>query len=68
MKLAQSGQIQRRDRVIVISTASGLKFPDFKIGYHERSLEGVESQYANSPVELDPDYDDIRRTIDQLIN
>ena len=68
MKLAQSGQIQRRDRVIVISTASGLKFPDFKIGYHERILEGVESQYANSPVELDPDYDDIRRTIDQLIN
>ncbi len=68
MKLAQSGQIQRRDRVIVISTASGLKFPDFKIGYHERSLEGVESQYANSPGELDPDYDDIRRTIDQLIN
>ena len=68
MKLAQSGQIQRRDRVIVISTASGLKFPDFKIGYHERSLEGVESQYANSPVELAPDYDDIRRTIDQLIN
>ena len=68
MKLAQSGQIQRRDRVIVISTASGLKFPDFKIGYHERSLEGVESQYANSPVELDPDYDNIRRTIDQLIN
>ena len=68
MKLAQSGQIQRRDRVIVISTASGLKFPDFKIGYHEKTLEGVESQYANSPVELDPDYDDIRRTIDQLIN
>ena len=68
MKLAQSGQIQRRDRVIVISTASGLKFPDFKIGYHERSLEGVESQYANSPVALDPNYDDIRRTIDQLIN
>ena len=68
MKLAQSGQIQRRDRVIVISTASGLKFPDFKIGYHEKTLEGVESQYANSPVALDPDYDDIRRTIDQLIN
>ena len=68
MKLAQSGQIQRRDRVIVISTASGLKFPDFKVGYHEKTLEGVESQYANSPVALDPDYDDIRRTIDQLIN
>ena len=68
MKLAQSGQIQRRDRVIVISTASGLKFPDFKIGYHEKTLEGVESQYANSPVALDPNYDDIRRTIDQLIN
>ena len=68
MKLAQSGQIQRRDRVVVISTASGLKFPDFKIGYHEKTLEGVESQYANSPVALAPDYDDIRRTIDQLIN
>jgi len=68
LKLTKDGRIQRQDRVIVISTASGLKFPDFKIGYHEKTLDNIESQYANSPVEIDPDYDDIRRTIDQLIN
>ena len=52
LKLVARGEIQRDDRVVVLSTASGLKFIDFKIGYHGRTLPGVESLLANSPVEL----------------
>src|SRR5439155_804347 len=36
LKLVESGQIAHDDRVIVISTANGLKFPDWKIAYHHR--------------------------------
>src|SRR5215472_16562454 len=35
IKLAARGVIEKRHRVIVISTASGLKFTDFKVRYHE---------------------------------
>ncbi|MYI93006.1 threonine synthase, partial [Candidatus Poribacteria bacterium] len=34
IKMIERKQIQKSDRVIVISTANGLKFPDFKVGYH----------------------------------
>jgi threonine synthase len=49
---------------VVVSTANGLKFTDFKIRYHERALEGMAAPHANRPVELPPDYDQVRRAID----
>jgi threonine synthase len=64
LKLIERKTIQKKDRVVVISTASGLKFTDFKVKYHESALAGVTSQYANKPVELPNDYDAVRRAID----
>jgi threonine synthase len=64
-KLVARGAIGRSDRVVVISTANGLKFPEFKIAYHTRSLPGVEPRHANPPVELPNDYDAVRRAIDR---
>jgi threonine synthase len=60
-KLVASGRIGRTDRVVVISTASGLKFPDFKVGYHEHSLEGIDDAYANRPVVLPANYEAVKR-------
>ena len=37
-KLVARGDIDGGERVVVISTANGLKFTDFKIGYHEERL------------------------------
>jgi threonine synthase len=59
-KLVRRGEIRRDDRVVVISTAHGLKFVDFKVRYHEMQLEGIESEYPNPPIELPPDYDRVR--------
>ena len=58
------GEIKRSDRVIVISTANGLKFSEFKTAYHTNSLPGVTPRHANPPVELPNDYDAVRRAID----
>ncbi|HEY8548830.1 MAG TPA: threonine synthase [Vicinamibacterales bacterium] len=55
-KLVARGDIRKTDRVVVISTANGLKFTDFKLRYHEGTLEGVNAQYARRPVELPNDY------------
>ncbi len=63
IKLIQRGEIQPSDRVVVISTAHGLKFSRFKVDYHEGTLRDVVSQYANPPIELPPDVDAVRRVI-----
>ncbi len=65
IKLRERGQIDAKARVVVISTASGLKFTDFKLGYHEGRLPDVAPTWANVPVELPDDYDAVRRAIDE---
>ena len=64
-KIVARGEIKRSDRVIVISTANGLKFSEFKTAYHTGSLPGVTPRHANPPVELPNDYDAVRRAIDR---
>jgi threonine synthase len=59
MKLAARGDISPSDRVVVISTAHGLKFPQFKADYHWKKLADARSRHANPPVELPADYDAI---------
>jgi threonine synthase len=62
-KLADRGVIGPQDRVVVISTANGLKFPEFKVQYHESQLPGITSHYANLPVHLPADYTHVRDAI-----
>jgi threonine synthase len=66
-KLLERGDIQPADRVIVISTAHGLKFTDFKVGYHDGSLNEVAARYANPPTELPADYAAVSEAIDRAI-
>jgi threonine synthase len=50
--LARRGVIRRGQRVVVLSTASGLKFADFKL-----------AAATNEPIELPGDYDAVRRAL-----
>ena len=51
IKLVKAGRIDRSERVVVISTAHGLKFTDFKVNYHEGKLD-FPSRHSNRPVEV----------------
>jgi len=51
-KLAARGAVRRGERVVVISTAHGLKFSDFKVGYHDGTLPGIASPLRNPGVRL----------------
>jgi threonine synthase len=62
-KLFARGQIKSSDRVVVISTAHGLKFTSFKVGYHEGKLDEVESELANPPVYLPADVKVVKEAI-----
>jgi len=66
-KLVERGEIKASDRVVVISTAHGLKFTDFKVGYHDGTLDGVETRFANPPVELPADIEAVSEAIDRAI-
>ena len=62
-KLIKRKVIKPKDRVIVISTAHGLKFTEFKLNYHEKRLKDIKPHYANLPVEIPAKYDMVRDTI-----
>jgi threonine synthase len=60
-KLRARGTIGEKDRVVVVSTASALKFTEFKLGYHEKKLPDVDSALANTPIPLPADVDEVAR-------
>src|SRR3954468_19207012 len=66
IKLLKAGKIQKTDRVVVISTAHGLKFIEMKVKYHQRELE-FPSRYANQPIELPPNLDSVRSALDKAL-
>jgi threonine synthase len=62
-KLIARGEVRASDRVVVISTANGLKFSSFKVGYHRGELAGVTSRLANQPIDLPDDYEAVRGAV-----
>ena len=62
IKLIKAGKIDRSEHVVVISTAHGLKFTDFKVNYHEEKL-GFPSQYANKPIEVAANVDAVKEAL-----
>jgi threonine synthase len=67
-KLAHRGLIRSDQKVIVISTAHGLKFSDFKIGYHEGKLADVVARHRNPPVELPADAGAVKAEIGRWLD
>ena len=62
-KLVNRGEISKSDRVVVVSTANGLKFTDFLHKYHSNKLEGISSEFAYAPVDLPADYEKVKEAI-----
>jgi len=62
-KLVRAGTIGRDERVVVVSTAHGLKFTDSKVAYHAGRLDGIAARHANPPVALPAD---VGRVVDVL--
>ncbi|HEY8038821.1 MAG TPA: threonine synthase [Polyangiaceae bacterium] len=62
-KLRAQGLVQPEHRVVVVSTANGLKFTEFKLAYHERRLPGIDARRANEPVVMEPDVEKVAAAI-----
>jgi threonine synthase len=63
MKLARRGVIARSSSVVVISTAHGLKFTDFKLRFHQNKLPQTDLQLSNKPIDVPADVQSVRSAI-----
>jgi threonine synthase len=66
IKLIKAGKIDKSEHVVVISTANGLKFTDFKVSYHEEKL-GFPSNYANKPIDLPPTVSAVKKALEEAL-
>jgi threonine synthase len=66
-KLAAAGTITPHQRAIVISTAHGLKFTEFKTRYHQQQL-GFPAPHANAPVELGHDPREVVEALHRVLD
>ena len=62
-KLRAKGMIEPGQKVVVISTANGLKFTQFKIRYHDGEIPGVESKHPNRPVDLPSEFEAVKASV-----
>jgi threonine synthase len=62
-RLVSRGEIRPGSEVAVISTAHGLKFAEFKVGYHRRTLPGLQPRWANPPIEVTANVDAVEAVL-----
>src|SRR5712672_132233 len=67
LKLLKAGKIDKAERVVVISTAHGLKFVEMKVKYHQKELE-FPSRYANQPIELPARLDAVKGALERALD
>jgi threonine synthase len=65
IKLLNTQVISKTDKTVVISTAHGLKFSEFKVGYHEGTLQGINCRHANKPISLAPDAGKVKEVLER---
>jgi len=58
-KLASKGIIKRQDKTVLISTANGLKFTDFKVKYHADELPGITPEFRNVSITVPNDFNKV---------
>ena len=66
IKLLKAGKIDKAEHVVVISTAHGLKFTDFKVNYHEEKLD-FSCRFANKPIELPASVDAVKKALQEAL-
>ncbi|MGV8026496.1 MAG: threonine synthase [Anaerolineaceae bacterium] len=62
-KLVAQGIIQKKERVVVISTANGLKFSQIKTAYHSGRMKEIHAQFANPPIEIEATVEAVLRCL-----
>jgi threonine synthase len=62
-KIRAKGLVEPGQRAVVIATANGLKFTQFKIRYHENEIPGVQSKHPNKPISLPSEFEAVKAAV-----
>ncbi len=62
-KMVQRGEIKEGDQVVIISTAHGLKFTEFKLDYHLQRDAEIQGKYVNQLIEVPGDLASVKQAI-----
>lgn len=65
-KLLKAGKIDKAEKVVVISTAHGLKFVEMKVKYHQNEMD-FPARYANQPIELPARLDAVKEALHKAL-
>ena len=65
LQMVEDKSVTRRDRIVVISTAHGLKFSEFKTRYHKREMADIHPEYANPISECAADVGQVRAILEK---
>src|SRR5256886_3191015 len=66
LKLVKARKIDNTEKVVVISTAHGLKFVEMKVKYHQRQLD-FPCRHANQPLELPPRLEAVKEALQKAL-
>ncbi len=66
-KMVAAQEVSRKEKVVVVSTAHGLKFSEFKTRYHKQTLEGVVSRHANPILECSADPEKVKELLEKAL-
>ena len=64
-RVSEKNVIKKNDKVVIISTAHGLKFVDSKIDYHLGNLSDISSTFSNLPIDVDNSIDKVLSVLDK---
>jgi threonine synthase len=67
-KLAARGIINRSETVVIISTAHGLNFTDFKQAYHTQQVSEIGPKFANKPIVSPAKLDAVLHAVEQRLS
>ncbi|MBF0433349.1 MAG: threonine synthase [Fibrobacteria bacterium] len=63
IQMVETKEVDPDERIVVISTAHGLKFSEFKVNYHENKIPDFEAKYANPITRLPADVDKVKEAL-----
>lgn len=62
-KLREKNIIQKKEKVVIVSTAHGLKFSQLKIDYHQKKYSHINCNKANTPISLPATLDAVKNIL-----
>lgn len=63
LKCVENGIIQKQEKVVVISTANGLKFTEFKVHYHDGKIMGTNRSHQNGIIHCPANIDAVLKVL-----